>query len=521
MRTGQQQGFNIRDMGTGSDLTIAVPEPVFVDDEPASEDEGTPLRSSSPPLRRILVIVDMLAVAIGWGAAVVTAILAGDPTFGTVTVIAQTVVMMGAGALLLSASGLYRRRICAIRSAEVARIGRASFGLAAAAIVVLASVGRDPALVAGIVGGAVWFSALAIERGFLREWIHARRAGGDFRAPVLVVGGGSASTMSTAMFLSDNPVLGFNVRGVVCPPDGAGSEPPLPWLGPPADLADIARSAGASGIIVDANSLTGDEVSSFVQSVAHTGLHVHISSGLRGVDSRRISVSPLADETFLHVKPLGLNRRQIVVKRVTDVVIAGAALVLLSPVLAFSALVVWLYDRGPVFFRQERVGLDGERFTLFKLRSMVVDADARLADLQADNARTGPLFKMAKDPRVTPFGRFLRSSSIDELPQLLNVLEGTMSLVGPRPALPAEVAQFDDRLNERLTVKPGVTGLWQVEARDLPSFDLYRRYDLLYVQNWSVGLDLAIIARTAAVVAMRGIKAVVPTRARRPAAVLE
>lgn len=156
------------------------------------------------------------------------------------------------------------------------------------------------------------------------------------------------------------------------------------------------------------------------------------------------------------------------------------------------------------------MGLNGEHFKLYKLRTMVVDAEAKKAELEAQNARTGPLFKVAHDPRITPFGRFLRASSLDEVPQLFNVLEGTMSLVGPRPALPDEVAQFDDKLIERLRVKPGVTGLWQVEARDLPSFDLYRRYDLLYVQNWSVGVDLALIARTAAVVGLRSITAVLP-----------
>lgn len=270
--------------------------------------------------------------------------------------------------------------------------------------------------------------------------------------------------------------------------------------------------------------MTGDQISDVVRELASSALHVHINSGLRGVDSRRISISSMADETFMHVAPPSLSRHQVVAKRIVDVTIGSLSLVALSPLLVVSALIVWAYDRGPIFYRQERVGLNGERFKLFKLRSMVVDADAKLAELQADNQRSGPLFKLAHDPRVTPFGRFLRASSIDEIPQLFNVLEGTMSLVGPRPALPAEVAQFDDRLNQRLTVKPGVTGLWQVEARDLPSFDLYRRYDLLYVQSWSVPLDLAIIARTAVVVGMRGLRAVVPARLRlrgRGAVVLE
>ena len=478
--------------------------------------------SASPPLRRILAIVDAFALGLGWIAAFAVGYFLGDPSFGPLTAVAQTVVMMGAGVLLLSANGLYRRRICAIRSAEVARIGLTSLGLAVAAVVVLASVGRDPALLAGIVGGVTWFVLLTFERGLLREWIQGRRAGGDFGAPVLVVGGSAGSTLSTATFLDDNPVLGFNVRGVACPSPDTSENSRFAWVDAAQDLFEQALELDVTGIVIDAGSMTGEQISDVVRRLTPTGLHVHVNSGLSGVDSRRIRVSSMADETFLHIAPLGLSRRQVVTKRVVDVMIGSLALALASPILLVSALLVWAYDRGPVLYRQERVGLNGEHFTLYKLRSMVVDAEAKLAELQAGNGRSGPLFKMADDPRITPFGRFLRASSIDEIPQLFNVLEGTMSLVGPRPALPSEVAQFDDRLNQRLTVKPGVTGLWQVEARDLPSFDLYRRFDLMYVQNWSLPLDLAVIARTAVVVAMRGIKAVIPTRARGGrAAVLE
>jgi lipopolysaccharide/colanic/teichoic acid biosynthesis glycosyltransferase len=153
-------------------------------------------------------------------------------------------------------------------------------------------------------------------------------------------------------------------------------------------------------------------------------------------------------------------------------------------------------DRGPLFFKQVRIGRHGRPFTVYKFRTMVVNAEDRLKELQKENERAGPLFKMTRDPRITRVGKFLRDSSLDELPQLLNVLRGEMSLVGPRPALPAEVAQFDPELRDRLKVKPGLTGLWQVEARDNPSFDAYRRLDLYYVENWSVSLDLIILLAT-------------------------
>jgi exopolysaccharide biosynthesis polyprenyl glycosylphosphotransferase len=473
----------------------------------------------NPPLRRILVGVDLLAIAVGWAASLAVLALVGT-TVPTTMALSHGLVLLIVGAMLLSANGLYRRRICAIRSAELARLGRTSVLLAVVASLLLLGTGVRSAHLAAAGGAAVWFAVLAIERGLLREWIHGRRATGDFGAPVVVVGGSGESTLRAAEFLADNPVLGFQVRGVVSPTSVNGQAARFGWSG--TDLVEQTAKLGATGVVLDANSLTGDELNEVVHELSTANLHVHISSGLRGIDRRRITVSPMADETFLHVTPPALSRPQVVIKRVVDVVLGSLALAVFTPALLVCALVIWAYDRGPILFRQERVGHQGERFTLYKLRTMVVDADERLAELQDRNGRAGgPLFKLSRDPRVTPFGRFLRASSLDEVPQLFNVLEGTMSLVGPRPALPAEVAQFDERLNARLTVKPGVTGLWQVEARDLPSFDLYRRFDLLYVQNWSLALDLAIVARTVTVVLVRAVAAVLPARLTRRSTILE
>jgi exopolysaccharide biosynthesis polyprenyl glycosylphosphotransferase len=467
----------------------------------------------SPPLRKILVAADLAVILAGCSAVVLVARTLGlDPT--AIDLAARSAVVIGLAPLLLSANGLYRRRICAVRSAEIARLGRVSGMLGAIAFLLHVGGGFGAAVLAAGAGVLVWFTFLVIERGLLREWIHGRRAGGDFGAPVIVLGGEAASTSRTANFLAENPVLGFEVKGLVGPSSLASEVTTFPWLGGMHDAVAVAKQQEATGVILDAYSLTGEELNDSVQRLTAEHLHVHISSGLRGVDRRRLSLSPMADETFLHVAPLSLSRPQVVAKRAVDLALGGLAMLLFGPLLALCGLAIWAYDRGPVLYRQERVGLDGERFTIFKLRTMVVDADQRLAELQRENARNGPLFKLARDPRITPFGRFLRATSLDEIPQLFNVLEGTMSLVGPRPALPSEVAQFDDRLIARLTVKPGVTGLWQVEARDLPNFDLYRRFDLLYVQNWSLSLDLAIIARTVTVVALRSVLAVMPARLR-------
>ncbi len=197
----------------------------------------------------------------------------------------------------------------------------------------------------------------------------------------------------------------------------------------------------------------------------------------------------------------------MVVKRGLDIVLASVVLVLTLPISLAAMLAVKLGDlRAPVTYRSQRVGRGGNLFTLYKFRSMVPDAAARLAEVQALNQRSGPLFKLAQDPRVTRVGRFLRQTSIDELPQLINVLKGDMSLVGPRPALADEVAKFDAELLARQQIAPGLTGLWQVEARDNPSFQAYRRLDLFYLENWSLLLDLTIICATVVVVGGRAIR---------------
>jgi len=188
------------------------------------------------------------------------------------------------------------------------------------------------------------------------------------------------------------------------------------------------------------------------------------------------------------------------------------ALIVLSPIIAAVALVIKACDRGPVFFKQTRVGRGGLTFQVLKFRSMTVDAESQLDALRADNERDGPLFKMVSDPRVTRVGRFLRESSIDELPQLINVVRGEMSLVGPRPALPSEVKTFSPALRLRENVPPGITGLWQVEARDNPSFEAYRRLDLFYVENWSITLDLMIILGTVEQIAVRVLRTICPRR---------
>jgi exopolysaccharide biosynthesis polyprenyl glycosylphosphotransferase len=206
---------------------------------------------------------------------------------------------------------------------------------------------------------------------------------------------------------------------------------------------------------------------------------------------------------LLHVDQAELEGMKRVVKGVLDRLAAGLALFFLLPACVAIAVAIVIGDRGPVFFRQTRVGKDGGPFQVWKFRTMVVDAEQRLAHLTALNEGTGVLFKMRRDPRVTKTGAWLRRWSLDELPQLLNVLIGEMSLVGPRPALPQEAELYSDDMRRRLKVKPGITGLWQVSGRsDLP-WDEAVRLDIRYVENWSVALDLQILWKTCAAVLRR------------------
>jgi exopolysaccharide biosynthesis polyprenyl glycosylphosphotransferase len=234
-----------------------------------------------------------------------------------------------------------------------------------------------------------------------------------------------------------------------------------------------------------------------------TGIELLVAPGLIEVAGPRLHIRPFEGLPLLAVEQPRFEGWRRVVKGGVDRVVAGVALIVLAPVLLAIAIAVRADTSGPVLYRQERVGLGGRPFTMLKFRSMVVDADRQVDQLRDANISDGLLFKMREDPRVTHVGRWLRRLSLDELPQLLNVLGGSMSLVGPRPPLPVEVARYDSSVSRRLLVKPGLTGLWQVSGRsDLP-WEEAVRLDLRYVENWSLATDLLIIGKTARAVLSR------------------
>jgi len=200
---------------------------------------------------------------------------------------------------------------------------------------------------------------------------------------------------------------------------------------------------------------------------------------------------PLLEFETFHAKEW-----QLFIKRGMDLVIAGLALVFFSPLMVLVALLIKLTSKGPVFFKQTRCGLNGRKFTLFKFRSMVVDAEARKKELLVNNEMDGPVFKMKRDPRITSLGYILRKTSIDELPQFINVLMGDMSVVGPRPPLVNEVEDYTFWQRRRLSLKPGITCIWQVSGRNKISFDQWMKMDLEYIDNWSLWLDIRILIKT-------------------------
>jgi exopolysaccharide biosynthesis polyprenyl glycosylphosphotransferase len=450
-------------------------------------------------LRRFLVAVDVAAITIAWLAA-----LAFVPGGGLVLRSARVAVVVTVSVAVVAGQRLYRSRVCSSRLVETARLVRVAVASSAAGVMVLRlSDGPNPPGPL-IGGGALTLVLLVVGRAFYDAWVRAERAHGRFTRPVAVIGSGEEAGRVIEL-LRHHPELGYRVCGVIGSRTTALANG-IAFLSHEDGAVAATVASGATGVVIASHGFAPEELNELVRDLLVRGLHVRLSSGLWRMDHRRLQVMPLAHEPFLYLEPATLSRSQLFLKRVMDVTLASVVLLLTAPCLLAAALAVKLGDGGPVLFRQTRVGRGGRTFTLLKFRTMVVDAEDRASALQAANQRQGPLFKIDSDPRVTRVGQILRATSVDELPQLFNVLHGSMSLVGPRPALPEEVAHFDDDLLDRHQVAPGVTGLWQVEARDNTSFYAYRHLDLFYVENWSCALDLVVLASTIPAVATRAIR---------------
>ena len=343
---------------------------------------------------------------------------------------------------------------------------------------------------------------LAVERMVARRIFVRMRREGQISRPILIVGT-DADAVGLLHAAQSTPHLGYRVVGFVGP-DEVGVRG-VDVLGGIESTEEVLERTGATGVVISLSSVASDLVNRLTRRLTDAGYHVALSSGLRDIDVARFRAQDLGGQTLVYVEQTQRGGWRAVAKRVFDIAVAVTALVVTSPLMLIAAIAVKRGSPGPVIFAQERVGRDGVPFRVFKLRTMVDGADARKAELAEHNEADGPLFKMANDPRVTGVGAILRKYSIDELPQFINVLRGEMSVVGPRPALASEVDQWDDEVRDRLRVLPGITGMWQVSGRSDTTFEEYKRLDLYYVDNWSLGHDLKIVLRTfSAVFAARG-----------------
>jgi exopolysaccharide biosynthesis polyprenyl glycosylphosphotransferase len=390
----------------------------------------------------------------------------------------------------------------ALEYKRVASATMLAFGVLAMAFLVLQTPAiRGFFLVAlplGLVG-------LLANRWLWRKWLIRQRDQGSYLSRAIVVGDSPDVEYVLGQIdrLSCSP---YDVVGVAAD-DGAFTTRRLgsrivSTVGGLDRVADAVMEYEADTVIVAGRPRhrSDDYVRGLSWELERTGASLVLASRLTDVAGPRISFSPVEGLPLMHVELPQFEGRKHLLKRGLDVVASAMGLLALLPVLALIAVLIKLDSPGPVLFRQERVGKNGRTFSMLKFRSMVTTAEQDLAGLLDRNEGNGVLFKLRDDPRVTPLGRVLRKFSLDELPQLWNVLRGDMSIVGPRPPLPREVDAYERFVHRRLYIKPGLTGMWQVSGRSELSWDESVRLDLYYVENWSLTVDLMIIWRTVKVV---------------------
>jgi exopolysaccharide biosynthesis polyprenyl glycosylphosphotransferase len=392
---------------------------------------------------------------------------------------------------------LYRARHVASRYDEFVRISHASLfsvvGIAVVGFTFKLYVARG--WIAITLPLAI--ASLSAERAFARDVFARLRRSGRLLRPAVVVGANTEG-VAIASMLECDPSLGYKLTGFADDVLEAGTHVlgGHTVLGGVEQIADIVAQVGATAVVMATTAIDAGTSNRLARMLTDLGISVELSSSLCDIAAERLIVRPLGRYPVIYVEPVSRNRWRMAAKRTFDVVVAGLGLLASMPLLVLAGVAIKATSRGTLFFKQDRVGRDGRTFRVVKFRTMVSNAEELLVHLRHRNEADGPLFKIREDPRVTRVGRFLRRSSIDELPQLWNVLRGEMTLVGPRPAIPAEVDGWSPELHQRLRVKPGITGMWQVSGRSQSSFDDYVRLDLYYVDNWSLLTDLAILLRT-------------------------
>jgi len=443
-----------------------------------------------------------LLIGVDVGAAVVAAVTAYVVRFteGAAGYVAFSLALPLIWVASVALARAYDNGVIGLGSDEFQRVARALVGLTA--VVGFFSYATKAEVARGYVVLALPIAAsLSIVGRYLaRKWLHARRRKGRCVHDVVAVGG-ELSVIDLVTRLHREPYSGMRVIGA-CLASGDGAQLVglgVPLLGGLGDVAAAVRSTGADTVAVTSSAeLDPARLRRLAWELEGTATDLVVSPGLMEVAGPRLHIRPVPGLPLLHVEEPEFTGARRLVKGAMDRAVAGLALVLLAPLLVAIIATVRLTSSGHAIFRQTRTGKHGREFTMLKFRSMYPDAEVRRAQLLGSNERAeGLLFKIKNDPRVTPIGRWLRRLSLDELPQLVNVLAGHMSLVGPRPPLPSEVALYEDDVRRRLLVKPGLTGLWQISGRSDLTWEESVRLDLRYVENWSFTLDLMILWKTA------------------------
>lgn len=462
---------------------------------PNTVTEAPPARAWASPYVRRLRIADLVV-------ALIAAVLTYYVRFGIdlTTDLALVLVVPAVWLAALSATGVYRSALVGVGSDEYRAIGRAAMvtfaGVAIASYVLNAQLAR--AFVMPLM-------AILVCGSLLMHWqrrtqLYRARTRGECLRETLVVGRADACASMIAQ-LTASPADGYRVVAACI--TGTDAE----WLGTHVGKVPIVGTAETATSAVDRLSidvvavssdpdLSGQALRRLGWALAERQVDLVVAPGIVEVAGPRLSLRPAAGMSMLHVERPADGVFRLLAKRAMDAVLAAALTLVALPVGLVVAALIKLEDGGPVFFRQERIGAHGTRFKMIKFRSMVVDAEQRKDSIEGGNDTNSVLFKVKADPRVTGVGRVIRRFSIDELPQLINVLIGDMSLVGPRPPLLREVEAYEDDAMQRLRVRPGLTGLWQISGRSDLDWEQSLRLDLWYVDNWSPMLDLQILART-------------------------
>jgi exopolysaccharide biosynthesis polyprenyl glycosylphosphotransferase len=463
---------------------------------------------SSVLWRRGLLVADVLIGTVAALLAVVERFGVTQPLGPSPMYVALIVVAPLAWPAMLAINGTYEDHRLSHGTSEFGRIANAGLWMLALLVglsyVSHSDISRQVAAVG--VSAMVSLSLTAHLTG--RLLLHRRiRFGGSIHRAFVI--GSRDEVRGLVDHIGRLPQSGLRVVGI-CHAEGADGAAGGPYALHRSSITEIleeARSAAADTVVVAGSGLfSGLELRRLSWDLEGTGIRLLVAPGVTELAGPRLVIRPIGGLPLLDVQEAGLHGPSWWLKSMLDRLFAAVLSVVLCPLFAAIALAVRLSSPGPVLYRQSRVGLNGREFTLLKFRTMHEGADRDLATLAELNEHDGPLFKMRRDPRVTPVGRFLRRYSLDELPQIWNVLTGTMSVIGPRPPLASEVDRYPgDLRRRRLLVRPGITGLWQVSGRSDLSWDETVRLDLQYVENWSVFLDAAVMWKTLrAVVSGRG-----------------